>query len=231
MNGVQIFQKILYGYAKAAQHLGAPFQLYRSATPLTPIQSGNLIGTILADTNTSWEYMKANFYGNAVWNLLVDAQHSSGTIAARVGDYLVGVTDGSSLPFDNSTYFVQVLDFDLPPKAVKCNQVISMIRPTAPVGPGNQGYASYTPATATPIMTSMPAAVLIDGRGSDAKTKLPTDTRNPSWLVLLPNLGNVTVRVGDIIIDNLNQNYVVKDNELTELGWRLRTEQTFNYRG
>jgi hypothetical protein len=231
MNGVQIFQKILYGYAKAAQHLGAEFLLYRSAIPINPIAPGNLIGTILADTNVSWEYMKANFYGNAVWNLLIDAQQSSLPLAGKVGDYLVGVTDGSGLPFDNSTYFIQVLDYDLPPKAIKCNQTINMIRPTSATGAGNQGYSSYTPATAQTIMTAMPAAVLLESKGRDAKTQLPTDTRNPAWLVLLPNLGGVNVRVGDIIIDNMNQNYVVHDNELTELGWRLRAEQTFNYRG
>ena len=226
--GVEVYQKILYGYAKCAEFVGAPFLLYRSATPINPIASGNLIGTILADTNTSWEYMKANFYGNAVWNLIIDAQQSSLPLAAKVGDYLVGTTSITGLPTDLSTYFVQVLDFDLPPKAIKCNRTISMIRPAQATGPGNLGYVSYTHATSITIMTAMPAAVLIQGKGSEAKTKLPTDTRNPSWIVLLPNLGGVTVRVGDIIIDDLNQNYVVKDNELTELGWRLLTEQVVN---
>jgi hypothetical protein len=230
MNGVQIFQKILYGYAKAAQHLGAPFNLYRSATPINPIQNGNLIGNLLADTNTSWDYMKSTSYGNAVYNLLIDAQFSSLPLAATVGDYIVGTSTGAGgLPYDNSTYYVQVLDFDLPPKAVKCNQVINLIRPAQTNGPGNLGYVGYTPATSTTIMTAMPASVLIDSRGSEAKTKLPTDTRNPSWMILLPNLGNVAIRVGDIVLDNRNQSYVVRDNELTELGWRLRAEQVVNY--
>ncbi len=230
MNGAQIQQKVLFGYAKAAEHLGTPFLLYRASTPINPISIGNLIGEILANVNYSWDYMKSNKYGNNVCNILIDAQHANSPSAARVGDYIVGTSDDSGLPTNLNRYFIQSLQPDLPPQAVECNKTISIIRPTQTTGTGNQGYASYTPATSTSVMVSMPASVLIEGRGANASTKLPTDTRNPSWIVLLPNIGGVFIRVDDIIIDNFQQNYVVKDNELTELGWRLRVEQTFNSR-
>lgn len=229
MNGAQINQKVLYGYAKAAEHLGTPFLLYRSATPINPISSGNLIGTILANVNVSWDYMKNNVYGNAIFNILVDCQFANDPNSAQDNDYLVGTSDPSTgLPTNLHTYFIQAIDVDLPIKAVECNHTISIIRPAQSTGAGNLGYVGYTPSTSTTIMSNMPASVLIGGRGGNAKTKLPTDTRNPTWQVLLPNLGNVNIKVGDIIIDEVNQNYVVMDNEETELGWRLRAEQVVN---
>lgn len=230
MNGVQIQQKILYGYAKAANKLGTPFLLYRASTPINPISVGNLVTTILANVNYDWNYLKSNKYGNSICNVLIDAQFANSPTAARVGDYIIGTTDPSGLPTNLNKYFIQSLQPDLPPQAVECNKTINVIRPTQATGAGNLGYVGYTPSSSQTIMTAMPASILIEGHGGDAKTKLPTDTRNPNWVVLLPNLGNVSVRVGDIVIDEMNQNYVVKDNELTELGWRLRTEQVVNTR-
>lgn len=228
VTGVQVYQKILYGYAKAAEFVGTPFLHYRASTPINPIVSGNLLGTLLANTNTTWEYMKASSYGNRVYNIIIDARYSSGSLAAKVGDYLVGTTSTDGLPTDLSTYFIQSLQIDLPPQAIQCNRTINIIRPAQATGVGNVGYVGYTQTSSTIIMTAMPASVVIQGSESNAKTKLPTDTKNPAWLVFLPNIGDVQIKIGDIIIDNFNQNYVIKNNELTELGWRLRAEQVVN---
>ncbi|HEV2917617.1 MAG TPA: hypothetical protein VGW78_07790 [Candidatus Babeliales bacterium] len=129
---------------------------------------------------------------------------------------------------DNNTYYVQSLQFDLPPRVVQCNRTISVIRPAQTTGAGNVGYVGYQPSTSTTIMTAMPAGVIIESHGKEAATNLPTDTREDGLMVLIPNLGNVTVRIDDIIIDDLQQNYVVYANELTELGWRIRAYQVVN---
>jgi hypothetical protein len=231
MNPALIQQKILYGYAKAGEKLGAYFSLYRSATPINPIVSGNLVGNIRMSPSVSWDYMKANTYGNNQFNACIDAQRSTSPLSARVGDYLIPAVDPDSGFIEvNERFFVQSLQFDLPPRVVQCNRTISIIRPAQVSGVGNVGYVGYTPATSTAIMTAMPASVLVEGRGDKADTKLPTDTKEPTRIILIPNLGGVQVRVGDIVTDDSNQNYVIFSNELTDLGWRIRAMQVVNYK-
>lgn len=231
MTPEKIHQKILYGYAKAASKLGAYFSLYRSSTPLSPIQVGNLVTHLRMSQSVSWDYMKANSYGNAQFNACIDAQSKNSPLSAKVGDYLIPAIDpDNSAINNNNTYFVQSLQFDLPPRVVECNATIDIIRPSQDSTPGYVGYVGYTEGTSEIVMTQMPVSILIESVGKDAQTKLPTDTREPSWVVLLPNLGNVTVRIGDIITDQLDQQFVVYDNELTDLGWRLKALQVVNSR-
>lgn len=318
MTPEQIQQKILYGYAKAAQHLGATYDLYRSTTPINPIQSGNLIGTIQMSPSVDWEYMRALSYGKAEFNACIDAQSANAPNSAQVGDYLVPVNNpdvqyfaesislvstgagyavgdyiilnggtpqqyliiqvatigaggviataviyqagsysfplptnplsqyyttgnGSGATFnvtwsppgiieDNHTYYVQSIQFDLPPRVVICNRTLNIIRPSQSTGPGYVGYVGYQPSTSLNVMSGMPASVLKKGRGQEAPTKLPTDTQQPVWEILLPNLGNVPIRVDDIVIDDLNEEYVVSVQELTLLGWRLEAIQVVNSR-
>ena len=318
MTPEQIQQKIFFGYAKAASKLGAMYNLYRSSTPINPIQSGNLVGQVRMSPSVSWDYMKALDYGKAAFNACLDAQSSSSPLNCRVGDYLVPVADtaaqynaasisivsggsnyavgdyvmlsggtpvqyvvlsvvtvngsgaitsatiyqagnynypvpsnplgqyyttgngngatfnviwsGGGIIDDNNTYYVQSLQFNLPPRVVICNRTISIIRPSQQTGPGYVGYQGYTPGTSINIMTGMPASVLKGGRGENAPTNLPTDTREPMWPILMPNLGNVTLRTDDIVIDDLNQEYVISVAEATLLGWRIDAIQVVNSR-
>lgn len=231
MNPARIQQKILYGYAKAGSKLGAYFSLYRSAIPINPIQLPNLIGNIRMSQSVSWNYMKANEYGNSVYNACIDGQRKNSPLSARQGDYLIPAVDpDSGFIENNNIYYVQGFQFDLPPKVVECNKTISIIRPSQTNGPGYVGYVGYTEATSEPVMTAMPASILIEGQGAQAKTNLPTDTREPAWIILIPNLNNVMVRIDDIVTDEKNQQYVIDDNELTDLGWRIRAIQVVNSR-
>lgn len=314
--GIQ--QKIFFGYAKAALYLGAYFNLYRATSPINPIQPANLIGMVQMSQSVNWNYDKANAYGNSVFNACLDAQTSSGNLAARVGDYLVPTTgpdvdyyasavtvdsggsgynvndiiilDGgtfaqyviltvssistggvitgatitqqgyysSPLPSNplsqyytsgsginaefnitwtgfssidnNNTYFVQSLQFDLPPKVVECNETISIIRPSQTTGGGNLGYVGYQKNTATTIASGLPCSFLLQGAGGQSPTKLPTDTREANWIIYIPNLGGIFIRNNDIIIDSDNQEFAIYENEDTELGWRLKAIQIINYR-
>jgi hypothetical protein len=176
--------------------------------------------------------MKAGTYGQPQYNACIDAQRSNSPNSARVGDYLIPAVDpDSGVIENNTTYFMQSLEFDMPPRVVECNNIISIIRPAQATGPGNVGYVGYVPTTSTVVITAMPASVLLDSRGENSKTKLPSDTREPNWIILIPNLGGVQVRIGDMVIDGANQNYVIFNNELTDLGWRIRAMQTVNYKG
>lgn len=224
----QIQQKIFYGYAKAAYKLGASFNVYRSSTPINPIVEPNLIGTIQMSASVEWKYMTASKYGNSSFNACIDAQRSSAPVNAQVGDYLIPTEGIDGFISDNHIYYVQSLQFDLPPRVVQCDRSIEIIRPAETVGPGFTGYSGYLPGTSTIIMQGMPTSILKMGKSGGAPSKLPTDTSEPVWEMLLPNLGDSNVRIGDIVIDDLEQNYVVTHNELTELGWRLNAIQVVN---
>lgn len=232
MDGSLIQNRVSFGYAKAASILGSPFNLYRSATPINPIAAGNLITQVKASTNITWEYMKGNKYGNALYQIIIDAQYSTSPNSVVLGDYIVGIADANGHILDNHTYFIVSLEYLLPPQAIQCNSIISVTRPSQTTGAGNVGYSGYTvnPVNSQAVMTAMPASVLIESRGEKSPTDLPTDTKEPNWLVLLPNIGNVKIRVDDIIFDANNQSFVVTNNELTEFGWRLQAQQVINAR-
>lgn len=225
-----IHQKILFGYAKAALKLGATFNLYRSATPINPISEPNLIGTTQMTASVSWDYMRASKYGNSLFNACLDAQSANAPGSVQVGDYLTPTEGIDGVISDDNTYYVQSLQFDLPPQVVQCDQQINIIRPSQNTSIGYDGYVGYTPDTSIAVMTGMPASILKASKGQNAPTALPTDTREPMWTIFMPNLGNVIIRIGDIVIDEINQNYVITENELTELGWRLTAQQVVNSR-
>lgn len=156
-------------------------------------------------------------------------------VSAQVGDYLVpwavNNPPSGNLIQDDSIYFLAAQQYLLPPLGVKCNRTIKIIRPTFGLdSPGFLGYSEYLPATSLLIADGMPASVLEMGKGQSAVTKLPTDTNEPNWIILIPNLGGSIIRIDDIVIDDENQNYVVSDNELTELGWRIIAQQVVNSR-
>lgn len=221
MDGPGINQKIRFGYAKAAQKLGQAFSLYRTTTPFNPIQDDNLIGTINAVATIDWQWMKSNRPNNAIFWLVIDGQASSEPLSATEGDYIVG----------DETYFVFTKEYQMPMSAVQCNAVVKLIRPYQTVDIGNQGYIFYSyadPTTYTLIMDLMPISILKYGSGSMAGSKLPTDTFQPSFIILMPNLGGVEILTGDIMIDAEGQNYVVSMSEKSQFGWRLIASQVVN---
>lgn len=220
MDAYQISQKVAFGYAKAASKLGLPFELYRSATPINPIDPSNLIGTIPGNMTVSWDYMKGNRPGNPIWLALIDGQDASYPLTAEENDYLVGY----------KTFYVMSKEPDLPIQVVECNRTISIARPSQRTGPGYIGYVGSTPGSSEQVMLNMPVSCLRKGTTENAPTKLPTDTKQPTWEIMMPNIGGVNVRLDDIVTDEINQEYVVLSNEETEFGWRLMAQQVVNSR-
>lgn len=140
-----------------------------------------------------------------------------------------GLVNPNSLE-DKNIYFIGDEQFLQPILGVQCNRTIEIIRPTQTVGAGYKGYSEYLPETSITIASGMPASVLSSGSGGSPPTKLPTDEKEPRWIILIPNLGDIFIRVDDIVIDEFNQEYVITDNELTSLGWRIWAEQVVNSR-
>lgn len=267
MDGGNLQQKIQYGYAKCATKVGAPFFVFRSKSSINPLNPNNCVGILPSSANVSWDYMKQQRYGSAVWNLIIETRKTQ-SLFALPGDFLVptigytfnlgGLNNyrssvlatndfylppnvssalGSQLDIysdgfieDYHLYYLVANEFLLPPLGVNCNRTIKIIRATQGIGAGFQGYAEYLTETSLIIVEGMPASILEMGNAGVPPTKLPTEEKQPRWIVLLPDLGGAIIRVDDIIIDDLNQEYVITDNEKTFLGWRLLADQVVNSR-
>lgn|SRR5574340_498371 len=212
MDGATLQRKLYAGYAKAAQRIGLPTDLYRPGTATNPLASINKLRTLPASFNAEdMHYSKPNKYGHPTWWALLD-----GTLT-RVGDYLKNDTDG--------TYFIAAQQTNLPILVVQCNRTLTVLRPQQQAGVGALGYGGDTDAGESALMTSWPASVLQGTKGEKEGAVLPGDVRSPWWAVLLPAFAGVTLRSGDIIKDDLARRYIVSSAELTDLGWRMTAMQ------
>lgn len=216
MDGPGIDQKIRFGYYKASQKLGKSFDLYRSPNTITPLNPLNLQGIVKCVFTIAWDWMKANKPGNAIWYALTDGRNSSGILNVRECDFLVDSAQ---------TFFVLAKQYQMPMLAVECNTRIRILRPDQNIGPGVQAYAGYTPPGSHILVDEMPASSLLDRTGEKAITKLPTDTRQSSWIVLMPKIDNTAIKTGDIIIDNVGRNYIITLAEQTDFLWRMKATQ------
>ena len=210
MDGATLQQKIYKGYAKAALRLGLEYTIYRSADGQNPIQAPNIVGTTLVSPTTTWSYNIPKKYGDATWLMLLDGR------VTEVGDYLIGP--------NNRTFFIAGMQHLLPILGVLCDRVVSVKRPISPTGHGYVGHSGYedsNPDTDTPLLEECPAAFLKSSRGEKNPVKIPTGDKMPWYAVFLPAWSNVFLRNGDIITDNNEQEFVISDNEHTELGWHL----------
>lgn len=221
MDGPGIDQKIRFGYYKASQKLGKDFSLYRSATPIDPLDSGNLVGSVKAVLTQKWDWMTANRPGNAIWFVLTDGRESSGDFNVREGDYLVEL----------GTYFILAKQYQMPMLAVECNYTVTIVRPYQSIDDGGQGYAGYEFDGSTVIFQNVPGSILLKGTGHKPKTDLPTDDNDSEWIALLPNISAVDIKTDDILsataikVSSVNERFQVIHSEATDFGWRLTLKQ------
>lgn len=204
-NEAYIQGKIYYGYAKAAKYIGTSYAQYRASVPFDPISSPNFLRNILMSPNVSWDYMKANKFGNSLWQIIIDGR------LTRVCDYLVG----------QQTFYITSQEPLLPIQGVECNDVVSVYRPTQPSGIGNIGYVADLPTTRTTIMTNMPVSRLLVSRSDELKLKLPVDAGFPRWIIYMPNIDGAEVHINDHVTNTMGEQFVVVNNEITEFGFRI----------
>lgn len=211
MDAALLQQKIYYGYGKAAQFIGPPYNLFRPTSALNPTAQQNQIGTLNASFNAmDMSYGKPNLYGKPLWYALLDGS------VTQVGDYLIGC---------DKTYFIAAMQTTLPILAVDCNRTINIVQAAQQPTVGAVGYGGDTAAGEVPLMTAWPASILQGTKGEKGDVNLPGDVRNPWWSVLLPAYPGVIIRSANIIIDDLSRRYVISSAELTDLGWRCTAMQ------
>jgi hypothetical protein len=99
---------------------------------------------------------------------------------------------------------------------------VTVFRPQQQAGVGAVGYGGNTAQNQTAIATGFPASVLINAKADNSSVKLPGDTRQAWWNLLLPPIpGNIIIQDADVVTDEIGNRYVVSAAELTDMGWRI----------
>jgi hypothetical protein len=213
MDAARLQAKLNSGYGKAALRLGYQFTVYRPVSVSNPISAANVSGSPLNAVFTpraaGFNFQITSEYKNPEFHGLFDAT------SVNVGDYLVNASHG--------TYFVAAEQDLLPHLCIQCNNTVTVKRSACPPGAGAQGYSGSTATTAVSIMTNWPASVIYEARGKNTGAGLPMDELNPYFVILMPALSGVDVRLSDIIYDSNTpqRRYIVTASERSDLGWRI----------
>jgi hypothetical protein len=221
MDGVLLQQKIYGGYAKSALRVGLPFDLYRPVGTSNPMAAGNKITTLKAafagHSAPQFNFGRPSDYKDPLFHALID-----GTQVQR-GDYL------ASSATVEGPFYVASMDPVVPILVVQTNRTVTVYRPDGAASKpiGVSGYAGTVASTAnaneTAIMTAWPASVLEGARGIN-QGNLPGDAGIGIWRIKLPYAG-VLITQGSIVIDDLGKRMVVRQAELSDLGWNLQAVQ------
>lgn len=212
MDAATLQARIYSGYEKAARRIGYTFDLYRPTGAGAVITGINKVASLPAAFSLKGDkqFTKAPAYKDVLWEGLLD-----GSLAQR-GDYLFNPAHG--------TFFVADMPAQLPIVCVRCFHTLSIMRPGSPAVVGIAGYNGTTKAGEAPILVNWPGSVVYAQRGRVTEVGLPMDLPSPYYDVLLPDFADVTLRPSDVVVDELEQRYVVGSAENNELGWRLSAQ-------
>ncbi len=207
MHSSRILDLIHWGNNVAARAIGEPTVAYRPDLPWDPLAPKNRFLRIpVLITPVGGGFARPASYGDALRVGIYDASYT------QPGDYLVS---------DSGRWFIAAQDRFLPSLCIETNRVVVISRPGPPLSAGSNGYAGITAGTAVPITGEWPASVLGISESGRNSANLPTDVPTAYWTILLPAIPMVTLRVSDLIVDDLGRNGVIAAAELTRLGWRL----------
>lgn len=214
MDGTKIQAKIYAGRGKAAIRIGLPCNQYRPLSAGAPL--ANLIGIINAAFNAGdSKYLVPNLPGDPIWYADLDGR------LTQPGDYLVRASDGA-------TWFVSAQQQLLPIVAVECNRLVRITRQEPVTTIGAVGYGGNTKGNEVDVLGApsalWPASILQGGR-KQAGVNLPAGTAQAGWKIALPPSVPITIMAADILTDDLGRRYVIDGAELTDMGWRLTSNE------
>jgi hypothetical protein len=192
------------GFRTAARCIGLEYQLFRPRGSATPTAPRNRLGTVNAFLYASQSRFSsaAGVKSPYCWGVF------DGCVVHR-GDYLVSPT---------SIYFIGAEKPLEPPLCVWTNAIVSLARPIIPQ-PGQ--YGGLVLGQAPLLLDRWPATLLsVNARITG---DLP-ETHFGLWQVMLPMLP-VPPAAGDVLIDDMQRNFLVSAAEMTALGWQLTARQ------
>ena len=211
MNAAQLQDRLHWGMNVAARSIGTQADAYRPSSTADPLGAQNrFLRLPAAFTGIDGRFARAPAYGTALWYGVFDAAYT------RAGDYLVR---------EDGTWFVAAQQPLLPVLCVRTNRVVTFSRPAAQHAAGVNTYGGVTAENLEPVLERWPASVITVSRASPPDAGLPSDASVSNWTVLLPAYSGVTLRVADLMTDDIGRNAVVSAAELSDLGWRLTVKQ------
>lgn len=212
MDAATIQSKIYAGRAKAALRIGLTSAVHRPLSATTPI---NQIASLNAAFNSGdSNYKKPNLPGDPVWFGDFDGSRT------LPGDYLYRV--------DGAIWFIGAQQQLLPIICIDCNRSVMIVRQIQSSSVGNLGYIGKTQATETTILgatVKWPASILFGGRRDSTGISLPSDVGQSGYKMMLPPSVPITIQAGDIVIDDLGRRYAIEGAELTDMGYRITTNE------
>ena len=203
MDGASLQAKIYAGYAKTALKSGRAYAQYRSASAITPIAPGNLLGNVncLFAPNP-------NFVLPHKYKIPARALYADGRLLAQ-RDILVG-------PY--GTFYVGDMEPLLPMQMIRCNDSLSIQRLT------------YTGTTQilTSLATAMPAFRQLKLVSQKSVTGIggaqTASTAISEFFFFLPIAASL-VREGDVIAGNDGVVFTLDTVDDTEIGTVLTAHQ------
>ena len=195
----------------AARVTGARADAYRPSAASNPLVAQNrYLRLNAAFTSISRHIASAVGYGTSLWHGIFDAAYT------QPGDYLVS---------NVGTWFIAAQQPLLPVLCVQTNRVVSFSRPAPQVNTGVNDYGGITANSLSPLLENWPASVITESTAGRPDAGLPSDSPVSYSTVLLPALPGVTLRVADLMSDDLGRSAVISAAELSALGWRLIVKQ------
>jgi len=199
-------EKVNYGYGKCALKIGILTNVYRASNGINPLDPLNNVGQVYLSQNVSWNYMKANKFGNLIWQLVVDRT------TLEPYDFLQN---------EQFTFYVDEMEPIVPTNGIECNRMVSLIRPNQTYSAGNNSYGGFDSTNIIQILQNCPVGILqATGKRNKNDFSLPLDTGEPAYIVYIPALPDVEPRIGDLMDDDRGVRIALTSVEKTSLGFR-----------
>lgn len=210
MDQATINAKVAFGLGKAAQYVGAPFELHRPGAPRDAIGGLWRIATLKAAfaADAKLTFTTAPLFGK------LDYYGTFDTAQTQPGDFLVHPQQG--------IYYIAAQEPMTIPHLMRCNRVLTFTRPNGG-GTGADYYGGDVTANETPLLTGWPAGLVQGTRGEAGPLKLPGDTRMPLMTIYVSAFPGVDLHAGDIATDDepIPSRFTLSSVERTSLGYRL----------
>ena len=207
MNG-EALQAIIYaGYGKAAAKTGRVYDHYRAASPISPLEAGNLLGTIDCLFAAEKKFEVPHKFKEPTRYLYADGS------LLQQRDILVG-------PY--GTFFVGDMQPNLPIQAIRCNDSISVNRPVYQYGTQIEVVDGELIASECPCFRQLKK---IDQKPVNSAYGASTAaTPVGEWFAHVP-IDWTLLKQNDIVTDQTGRRYTVSTIDPTEIGTVLVMRQ------
>jgi hypothetical protein len=206
MDGPTLQSKIYGGYAKAAQRIGFPCSVYRSASMINPIAIGNRIFTnFYASFAVDFNFAQYNRPHIPDWKAMIDGR------VLLHGDWVVG---------QQGTFYIADLQETLPIAAVQCTRNVSIVRPTYTT-------TGALEQTETTIASQFPVYGFTSRNKAKAPAGFPTSSETEAGVPGMQFYVNSqivgAIQKNDVIIDENGLRFVVDSPTFSSFGYIVQT--------